>query len=138
MSPVLRFATWFGQRSRWLLVTAGAIALIVPACAADPSDAPGSGPADGAQLYAANCAVCHGAELQGTLTGPSPLSIVYEPSQLADDAFRVAVRDGAPQRLWGFGAMAPIAGLDDAEIAAIIAYVREAQQREGFEPYPPD
>lgn len=34
--------------------------------------------------------------------------------------------------------MPPVIGLDDDEIDAIIAYIREVQQREGFEPYPPD
>ena len=34
--------------------------------------------------------------------------------------------------------MPAVSGLDDDEITAIIAYIREVQQREGFEPYPPD
>lgn len=43
---------------------------------------------------------------------------------------------GSPQHHWDFGDMPPVPGLDDEEVDAIIAYVREVQQREGFEPYP--
>jgi len=35
--------------------------------------------ASGEQLYAANCAECHGADLRCTGKGPSHLSEVYEP-----------------------------------------------------------
>ena len=38
----------------------------------------------GEQLYAANCAECHGADLRGTDKGPSHLSEVYEPGHHAD------------------------------------------------------
>jgi hypothetical protein len=33
--------------------------------------------------------------------------------------------------------MPPIEGLDDDEIDAVISYIRERQQEDGFEPYPP-
>lgn len=88
-------------------------------------------------LYQANCAVCHGADLRGTDRGPSLLSVVYEPSHHADAAFYLAVRNGTPQHHWHFGDMAPIEGLTDPEIEAIIAFVRENQRIKGFDPYPP-
>jgi mono/diheme cytochrome c family protein len=94
--------------------------------------------ARGRELYLNQCASCHGADLRGTDRGPSHLSIVYEPGHHSDESFRAAIRDGAPQHHWRFGDMPPVEGLDDAEIDAVIAYVREVQEREGFEPYPPD
>lgn len=88
---------------------------------------------DGAALYQANCASCHGADLQGTEQGPSHLSIVYEPNHHGDDAFRSAIANGARQHHWNFGDMDAIEGLDDAEIDAIIGFVRSEQERQGFE-----
>ena len=55
-----------------------------------------------------------------------------------DESFRVAIRDGVSPHHWDFGPMPAVSGLADDEITAIIAYIREVQQREGFEPYPPD
>lgn len=88
---------------------------------------------DGAALYQSNCASCHGADLRGTDKGPSHLSIVYEPNHHGDEAFRSAIMNGARQHHWGFGDMAAIPGLDDAQIDAIISYVRSEQERQGFE-----
>jgi mono/diheme cytochrome c family protein len=113
---------------------------LLAACASDAGDA-GGGSAqagDGSALYAANCAACHGADLRGTGMGPSQLSIVYEPNHHPDDSFRTAIRNGVSPHHWDFGPMPAVSGLDDEEITVIIAYVREVQQREGFEPYPPD
>lgn len=112
-----------------------AVATVVLAgCGADAADGAGSG----AGLYAENCASCHGGDVRGTLRGPSLLSIVYEPGHHGDDSFRAAVRNGVAPHHWEMGAMPPIAGLDAAEVDLIIAHVRALQQREGFEPYPPD
>ena len=88
---------------------------------------------EGAALYQANCASCHGDDLSGTDAGPSHLSIVYEPNHHGDDAFRSAILNGARQHHWNFGDMAPIPGLDDAQIDAIIGFVRSEQERQGFE-----
>jgi mono/diheme cytochrome c family protein len=92
----------------------------------------------GEALYQANCATCHGAALRGTDQGPSHLSIVYEPSHHGDQAFAFAVKFGVQQHHWSFGPMKPVEGLDDEEIEAIVAFVREEQRLHGFEPYPPD
>lgn len=91
----------------------------------------------GAELYAASCAQCHGDDLRGTDSGPSHLSEVYVPSHHSDGAFLVAVRAGSPQHHWDFGPMEPVAGLSDADVEAIVAFVRDRQRTEGFEPYPP-
>ena len=125
------------SRPRTIAATVSiAIALVVASCgsssdgsiAADPS-----GPGDGATLYQANCASCHGADLRGSEKGPSHLSIVYEPNHHGDDAFRSAIVNGAPQHHWNFGDMAAIPGLDDHEIDAIIDFVRAEQERLDFE-----
>ena len=70
--------------------------------------------------------------------GPSQLSIIYEPNHHPDESFRATIRDGVSPHHWDFGPMPAVSGLGDDEITAIIAYIREVQQREGFEPYPPD
>lgn len=91
----------------------------------------------GATLYAANCAECHGEDLRGTAKGPSHLSEIYEPGHHSDEAFLVAVTTGVMPHHWNFGPMPPVEGLTEADVAAIIAFVREAQRVEGFESYPP-
>ncbi|NOX28863.1 MAG: c-type cytochrome [Actinobacteria bacterium] len=95
-----------------------------------------SAPADtgrGAELYSSMCASCHGGDLRGTDLGPSHLSILYEPNHHTDDSFRSAITNGARQHHWSFGDMVPVVGLDDDDIDAIIAYVRQQQQIQGFE-----
>lgn len=93
--------------------------------------------AAGDPLYQATCASCHGSDLRGTDIGPSHLSVVYEPNHHGDIAFVLAARNGVQQHHWRFGDMAPVPGLSDADLEAIVAYVRENQRTFGFEPYPP-
>ena len=144
-----------GRRARRspaaLAAAAMALAVVVAACGGDDegdtgredaATAAGSGgSADlalGEQVYADNCASCHGDDLRGTDQGPSHLSMVYEPGHHPDAAFEAAIRQGSAQHHWSFGDMPPVEGLDDAEVDAVIAYVRSVQEAEGFEPYPPD
>lgn len=126
-----------------LLVALGACsATTAPDAAAPPATAsPRGGSArpggDGAALYAARCASCHGADLRGTDRGPSHLSKVYEPGHHSDASFRAAIANGSRQHHWDFGDMPPVAGLAPDEVDAVIAYVRAVQAEKGFEPYPP-
>ena len=116
------------------------IVLVLALAACGGGEAADAGPLDpaaGEALYGANCAGCHGADLRGSARGPSLLSEFYAPSHHADAAFLLAVRNGARAHHWDFGDMPRIGGLSDAEVAAITAFVRAAQEREGFEPYPP-
>jgi len=120
------------------------LALVLSACGASGSvdDAGTEVPdselvAAGAGLYAEECAACHGADLRGTDNGPSHLSEVYEPGHHGDAAFVLAVRRGVQPHHWSFGSMPPIEDLTDDDVAAIVAFVRDVQGREGFEPYPP-
>lgn len=92
---------------------------------------------DGAALYAAKCASCHGADLRGTALGPSHLSVVYEPGHHSDVSFRAAVLNGVQPHHWNFGPMLPVPGLTDEQIDSIVAFVRTIQAEKGFEPYPP-
>jgi mono/diheme cytochrome c family protein len=118
------------------------LSLLVAACGGGSAEAeiPTQDPdlvAAGADLYAANCAECHGTDLRGTDKGPSHLSEVYEPNHHADGAFLFAVHAGSRAHHWSFGDMPPIEGLSTEDVEAIVAFVREQQRIEGFEPYPP-
>jgi mono/diheme cytochrome c family protein len=94
--------------------------------------------ATGEPLYQANCASCHGTDLRGTDQGPPHLSIVYAPDHHGDQAFVLATKFGVQAHHWPYGPMQPVEGLSDDDITAIIAYVRESQRLNGFEPYPPN
>ena len=124
------------KRHTTLAAIVTATIMIVASCSGSEQSAAPSVPfdsGDGATLYQSNCASCHGADLRGTDNGPSHLSIVYEPNHHGDDSFRSAIINGAKQHHWNFGDMAAIQGLDDAQVAAIIGFVRSEQERQGFE-----
>jgi mono/diheme cytochrome c family protein len=121
-------------RSRACLVLLAVITGVATGCG---DDSTGGGPSGGEALYAEHCASCHGSDLRGTDRGPSHLSAVYEPGHHPDDSFRAAIRQGSRQHHWDFGDMPPVEGLDDSEVQAIIDHIRERQEVEGFEAYPP-
>lgn len=87
----------------------------------------------GADSYQTFCAACHGTDLRGTTQGSSLLSIVYEPNHHADFAFTTAIKDGVKAHHWKFNDMPPTASITDDEIAAVIAFVRNVQDLEGFD-----
>ena len=89
--------------------------------------------ADGATVFQARCASCHGADLRGTDKGPSQLSIVYEPNHHTDASYRLAVRNGVQQHHWNFGDMPPVREISDDQVERVIAYIRAEQRRLGFE-----
>ncbi len=92
---------------------------------------------DGDILYQASCASCHGSDLRGTDFGPSQLSVVYQPGHHPDESYASAALNGVRSHHWDFGDMQPIAGLSGADMDRIVAFIRETQRTEGFEPYPP-
>ena len=100
---------------------------------AAPPVVPLAAEADGATIYQARCASCHGEDLRGTNKGPSQLSIVYEPNHHGDDSYRSAIRNGAPQHHWGFGNMPAVEDITDDQIEQVIAYIHTQQQGLGFE-----
>ena len=103
-------------------------------------DAPADGAAEGGAAVAAGqqafetyCVACHGPQASGTEAGPPLVHLVYEPSHHPDDAFRSAARNGVQPHHWEFGPMPPVPAITDDEIDAVIAYVRDLQQKAGIE-----
>jgi mono/diheme cytochrome c family protein len=88
--------------------------------------------ARGEELFAGNCAACHGPAAMGTTTGPPLVHEFYVPSHHADAAFQLAVRNGVQPHHWSFGAMPPIPSLDAGDVADIIAHVRQLQREAGL------
>jgi mono/diheme cytochrome c family protein len=126
------------MRSWWSAAAFALGALLVAACSDDDERGAAAGSSgDGAAVYERSCASCHGSDLRGTDQGPSHLSRVYEPGHHPDESFRAAITEGAVAHHWSFGDMPPVSGLDEDEIEAVIAFIREQQELHGLEPYPP-
>jgi len=85
------------MKRAWVVLSV--LALVAIACgdgAGDGIDEQDPGlVAKGAEPYEVSCAECHGSDLRGTDSGPSHLSIVYQPSQHGDGAFQIAVLIGS-------------------------------------------
>ena len=115
-----------GRQALWVAATValGALALLAAACGA-------SGP-DGAELFAANCAACHGARADGTDAGPPLVHRLYVPGHHPDAAFQSAVKNGVFAHHWDFGDMPAVAGVSEDEVAAIVGYVRGLQREAGL------
>lgn len=124
-----------GQLAVGLCVSAAS--LLILSCGGGDESSEGRPVSQGAVLYERHCAACHGSDLRGTDRGPSPLSEVYEPGHHPDESFRTAIARGSPAHHWNFGDMPPIGGLTDDEVDDIIGYIRDQQDKHGFEPYPP-
>ncbi|MEC9244764.1 MAG: cytochrome c [Pseudomonadota bacterium] len=88
---------------------------------------------EGRSAFANSCAGCHGDNAGGRDgIGPPLVHITYEPNHHGDAAFLQAARSGVRQHHWRFGDMPPVAGADEARIAAIVAYVRALQRANGI------
>ena len=120
----------------------GAVGLALVACGGAEPSADGqdiattlaSGDAGRSEeLFAANCAACHGAGASGTPAGPPLVHEVYEPSHHGDVSFLLAVQNGVQPHHWEFGPMPAVPGLDVADVADIVAYVRGLQREAGIE-----
>lgn len=92
----------------------------------------GSPEQEGAQLFAENCARCHGAAADGTNMGPPLVHRIYEPGHHSDFSFQNAVKNGVVSHHWDFGDMPPVAGLSEDDVTRIIAYVRGLQREGGI------
>ncbi|WP_205712111.1 c-type cytochrome [Euzebya rosea] len=125
-------------RYPWMRVgVAALLVLVLGACASsgdtNSSDVGGSGDvAAGEELYAANCAQCHGIDATGTDQGPPFVHEVYVPSHHADGAFLLAVRNGVRPHHWDFGPMPPLPGVTNEQVTDIVAYVRSVQRDAGL------
>ena len=89
---------------------------------------------EGQDLFAANCAVCHGKNAAGgTGSGPPLVHIIYEPNHHGDGSFYRAVAQGVRAHHWPFGNMPAVAGVSETQVTKIIAYVRELQRANGIQ-----
>lgn len=124
------------QRARVAAIVVAAAILFVVGC--NNSTPPGDSPdaftgGDGAALYDQACASCHGADLAGTAEGPPFLNAIYRPGHHSDAAFFLAARLGARSHHWDFGDMPPVEGITDAQVAAIVEFIRARQAEAGIQ-----
>ncbi|WP_299849547.1 cytochrome c [uncultured Roseovarius sp.] len=83
----------------------------------------------GANAFDGLCAGCHGANAGGIEgKGPPLIHKIYEPGHHGDFAFVRATQQGVRSHHWSFGDMPPVSGATDADIEAIIAYIRTVQR----------
>ena len=87
----------------------------------------------GQNAFAAKCATCHGENAVGQ-DGVAPPLVhkIYEPSHHGDESFQRAVALGVRSHHWNFGDMPPVEGLTRADVAMIVAYIRELQVENGI------
>lgn len=87
----------------------------------------------GEKVFSAKCIACHGKNAGGLDgAGPPLIHKIYEPSHHGDQSFVMAARNGVRSHHWRFGDMPPVEGITDAEIAAVIEYVRALQKENGI------
>ncbi|RMD95417.1 MAG: cytochrome c [Alphaproteobacteria bacterium] len=87
----------------------------------------------GKRAFDAFCARCHGENAAGRQGIAPPLvHRYYEPGHHGDQAFLLAARQGVRAHHWPFGDMPPVSGVTDAEVKAIVAYIRELQRANGI------
>ena len=87
----------------------------------------------GAQTFIKNCSQCHGMIDGGTDKGPPLIHRIYEPNHHGDFAFFRAVQQGTPAHHWPYGDMAPLPNVSEAEVTAIVKFIREVQRANGIE-----
>ena len=104
-----------------------------PTPAPTPPPEPRFSGTDGRSLYGQACSVCHGQALEGTNAGPTFLNRIYAPGHHADISFMFAIERGVRAHHWNFGNMAPVEGLSQEQVLAIIAFIREEQRAAGIE-----
>ena len=115
------------------------LALAVAGCSKgdappSPGAAPGvtAGASDGEALFAGHCMRCHGEAGTGTDQGPPLVHRIYEPGHHPDAAFYRAAAAGVRAHHWRFGDMPSVGGVSNAEVTAIIGYVRGLQREAGI------
>lgn len=91
-----------------------------------------TGAAEGAEVFAANCASCHGANAAGSNKGPPLVHRYYEPNHHSDSTFHAAVRVGVRAHHWRYGNMPPVPDVSDGDIGLVVRYLRELQKANGI------
>lgn len=79
-----------------------------------------------------NCAACHGRNAAGTDQGPPLIHALYRPGHHSDAAIFAAAQNGVRAHHWRFGNMSPVAGITEAKLRWIVAYIREIQEANGI------
>ncbi len=87
---------------------------------------------DGKVVFDKNCASCHGVNAAGTEKGPPFVNNIYNPGHHSDRAFYLAAKNGVRQHHWPFGNMPAQPQVSEADLQAIIQYVREMQLANGI------
>lgn len=88
----------------------------------------------GDAAYHRHCAACHGPDGAGQRGIAPPLvHPIYEPDHHGDGAFHAAVRFGVIAHHWPYGDMPAQPHVTEAEVEAIIAFVRALQRANGIE-----
>ena len=80
-----------------LLSTGGAYAVATTAASADTSASQEALVDEGGKLFAANCATCHGADLQGTTEGPTLIGVGEASVHFQVDTGRMPLAASGPQ-----------------------------------------
>jgi cytochrome c oxidase subunit 2 len=127
-----------------VVVRVGALSLLIggvgAACAANGTEVPLSGPAEaGREITRTNgCSACHGRSGEG---GPGPAFVGLfgstvefrdGTSTIADeDYIAESIREPNARIVAGYGFPMPENDLTDAEIASVIAYLRELPEASG-------
>jgi mono/diheme cytochrome c family protein len=76
---------------------------------------------DGASLYKAKCAACHGADATGKPAAKIPSLVSDDLKKKSDDDFAKAITDAAKHP-------APVKGLAPDQLKMIVTYVRSLQK----------
>ena len=100
-----------------LLTTGGAYTLATTAASAQTTAASQSIIEDGKKLFAANCATCHGANLQGTATGPTLYGVGAASVDFQVGTGRMPLAASGPQ------AQKKPVQFTDEQVKAMAAYV---------------
>ncbi|MCF6321047.1 MAG: cytochrome c [Rhizobiaceae bacterium] len=83
----------------------------------------------GKELFDANCASCHGPNVEGIGgLAPSLIHKVYAPNRHSDQAFLLAAKNGVRGHHFPFGNMPPVENISDETVKKIVVYIRELQR----------
>lgn len=87
----------------------------------------------GQKVFAVRCAECHGTNAGGVEgAGPPLVHVIYEPNHHADAAIFLAAERGVRAHHWRFGDMPPVENISRAEIATVVAFLRQVQRENGI------
>jgi cytochrome c oxidase cbb3-type subunit III len=117
-----------------LLTTALCMGLVVPQLRSQANQqnaGESSVPQAGQQLFSSNCAGCHGLDGHGGEHGPN-IATTSEVQRLADRDILRIIRDG----ISGAGMPAFRTKFDDAQLKAVLSYVRVLQGKNSAVPVP--